>query len=120
MARVNYDSFDYKQATAKFNMVRMHYIGKAVQKAEIKQAILTSGLGWHSILLTILINHKCVIKEGRGRACKLFFTKEPLHFTQLYDAHKEYLRVRREMKKEAKPVQKETKKIPYWTTTTTW
>lgn len=116
MARVDYSKFDYKQACAKFNMVRIHYIGKEIGVNQIVQAIKTSGLGWHTMFMPYLIQYGCVLKKGYGRGSKFAFTSEPLLYTKLYDAHKAYLRAR----KEKKPVQKEIKKIPYWTSTTTW
>ena len=120
MARVNYSKFDYKQACARFNMVRMHYIGKEIGRSEIIQAVKTAGFGWNDCIVPFLVQFGCILKTGYGRTSKFAFTSEPLHFTKLYDAHKAYLRAKREKKTEVKSVQKEVKRIPYWTSTTTW
>lgn len=122
MARVDYSNFNYKQACAKFNMVRIHYIGKEIGTDQIVQAIKTAGLGWHTMFMPYLIQYGCVLKKGRGRGSKFAFTSEPLLYTKLYDAHKAYLRARREKPKKVESVvQNESfQRTSYWTSTNSW
>lgn len=98
----------FKDLTAKFNLLRDRYSNKELSRTEIKNILCSFGFGKDNYILPIMNRYNIVIKVGETRNVIYMFPKDPVHWTKIKQCYLDLHKIWRDVKKRNKKTDTKT------------